>query len=249
MRKQYHILNGDSLRQQLPKQILGETIVARECLVDGNVKGDSLAELYRSRAEFICQNYQDISEIDYYEKTVREFQKTQNITDEADINLWFEDDLFCQVNLWFIVYLLLTSNQKNPVFLVRPRIHSQYGFGGLSESELISIYDNKVLLTDLDKLSDLWVLYQNDDTEKMLKLGKSIQKSYPFVLPAIRAHVERLPNKRKLGKPSRTLIEIMRELETEEFETIFKEFCRRESIYGFGDSQVRRLLNDIKASR
>ncbi len=39
MRKQYHILNGDSLKEQFPENIQGDIIVARECLVDGNVKG------------------------------------------------------------------------------------------------------------------------------------------------------------------------------------------------------------------
>jgi hypothetical protein len=62
--------------------------------VDGNVQGSSLAELFHSRAQFISQNYEGFIEKDYYEKTVPEFQKIQCITDDADINLWFEDDLY-----------------------------------------------------------------------------------------------------------------------------------------------------------
>ena len=38
----------------------------------------------------------------------------------------------------------------------------------------------------------------------------------------------------------------MKELDTKDFGTIFKEFNRRESIYGFGDVQVRRLFNSIR---
>ena len=100
--KQYHILNGDILKEQFP-DISGELIVARECLVDGDVNGKNLAELYNSRAKFISKNYRGYSIRDYYEKTVPEFQKIQDIPENSDINLWFEDDLFCQVNLWFVV--------------------------------------------------------------------------------------------------------------------------------------------------
>ena len=35
----YHILNGDSLKDVFPKEIYGTCIVARECLVDGDVSG------------------------------------------------------------------------------------------------------------------------------------------------------------------------------------------------------------------
>ncbi|MFT5917401.1 MAG: hypothetical protein ACJAWV_001727 [Flammeovirgaceae bacterium] len=159
MKTQHHILNGDSLKQQFPKSIRGELIVARECLVDGNVKGSNLAELFDSRAQFISQHYDGFSQQDYYENTVPEFTKMQTIASESEICLWFEDDLFCQVNLWFVLHLLRISGQENPISLVRPRIHTQYGFGGLSESELISIYENRVLLKQIDELAKLWLFY------------------------------------------------------------------------------------------
>lgn len=57
MSNQVHILNGDSLKQQFPEDIQGEIIVARECLVDGTVKGIILDEFFASRAKFISQNY------------------------------------------------------------------------------------------------------------------------------------------------------------------------------------------------
>jgi len=49
-----------------------------------------------------------------------------------------------------------------------------------------------------------------------------------------------------LGRPSQSLIRIINELNTVEFEPIFREFSKREDIYGFGDLQVKRLFNEIK---
>ena len=40
----FHILNGDALKSQFPERILGEIIVARECLVDGPVEGHRLTD-------------------------------------------------------------------------------------------------------------------------------------------------------------------------------------------------------------
>ena len=66
MKKQYHILNGDALKEVFPKSIPGDLIITRECLVDGNVKGKNRNDFYRNRAEFLSNNYGDFKISDYY---------------------------------------------------------------------------------------------------------------------------------------------------------------------------------------
>jgi len=249
MINQYHILNGDSLREQFPESLQGEIIVAKECLVDGSVKGNNLTDFFNTRAKFISSNYDGYNEQDYFEKTIPEFQKMQNIPDNADINLWFEDDLFCQVNFWFVINLLSKSHQNNQFFLIRPKSHSQYGFGGLNQLELISIFKNRLALTELDTMARLWESYQINDTEKLIKISRKLKNLYPFIVTAVKAHIERIPSNGNVGKPSKSLIQIMNELETEEFGPVFREFNKRESIYGFGDLQVKRLFDEIKKNR
>jgi len=244
MRKQNHILNGDSLKEQFPESIPGDIIVARECLVDGNVKGMNSDELFATRAKFLSQYYGG-TEQDYYKKTVPEFQKLISINDDSDINLWFEDDLFCQVNFWFVVHLLNKKNRDNNIFLIRPESHDQYGFGGLKYTELLSIYKKRSALIELNKVASLWESYQNDDTEKLIRTARELESVYPFILPAAQAHVERKPTNENAGRPIQSLITIMEELKTEEFGLVFREFNKRESIYGFGDLQVKRLFDEI----
>ena len=244
MRKQYHILNGDALKDQFPDAIEGEIIVARECLVDGNVSGNNLKELFATRAKFLNEHY-GVSEKDYYDKTASEFLKIQKINDDSDINLWFEDDLFCQVNVWFTVYLLLKSGTDSHLYLIRPEKHNRYGFGGLNESELISIYEERLSLKELNKISNLWEAYQNDDSKKLMQNAQALRKQYPFILTAVEAHIQRNPLNRNVDRPTQSLLAIMEELNTKDFGSIFKEFCKRESIYGFGDLQVKRLYDQI----
>lgn len=248
MNKKYHILNGDSLKEQFPKEIDGEIIVARECFVDGDVSSATLDELFKKRAKFISDVYGDYSIDDYYTDSVSEFEKLQSIPDKAEINLWFEDDLFCQVNFWFVVNLLMNSAKNHKVFLIRPEVHTQYGFGGLNELELISAYKQKTQINELDSIASLWKSYQNNDMEGLVKV-KELEKKYPFIYNAVKAHIDRIPNENSPGRPTQTLIDIMNDLETNSFGAVFKEFNKRESIYGFGDLQVKRLFDEIKNNR
>jgi len=247
MIKQYHILNGDSLKEQFPKSIPGERIVTRECLVDGSVKGNTLSEFYQTRAGFIENSYSSSTQQDYFEKTVSEFQKMQDIPDDAEINLWFEDDLFCQVNFWFVIHLLVKKNRNYQYFLVRPKSHSRYSFGRLSEVELLSVYENRIRLSEPEKLAKLWEAYQTNDTTKLIQIAEQLKEAYPFIAEAVKAHIERIPANGNLGRPEQTLIQIMEELKTDEFEPVFREFCKREEIYGFGDLQVKRMLDKLSS--
>lgn len=90
--KKYHILNGDHLKKQLPKQIYGEVIITRECLVDGEVSGEPLNKLFENRSRFISTYYEGFSKEDYYQQSVSEFERIMKIPNGSEINLWFEDE-------------------------------------------------------------------------------------------------------------------------------------------------------------
>ena len=124
MSKQFHILNGDALKEQFPQDVPGEQIVLRECFVDGPVDANTLEELYEIRSKFIVDNYEGTVQ-EYSEKVIPEFNKITSLHENCDVNLWFEDDLFCQVNFWFTIHLL--QLKKCNTFLIRPVKHNQYG--------------------------------------------------------------------------------------------------------------------------
>lgn len=249
MKKCYHILNGDALKERFPKQIKGEIIVARECFVDGSVKNNSLDELFQLRSKFISEQYGNVSIEDYYAHAVSEFEKIKTIPPQSEINLWFEDDLFCQVNFWFVAHLISNFIQKPAVFLIRPSFKNPYSFGSLQQSELIEVFQEKILIKEIDKIASLWDAYQKAETEKLLEKAKALKKSFSFIHKAVKAHIARIPNQDDPGRPIQALIKIMNELNTNEFAPIFKAFNKQEAIYGFGDLQVKRLLYEIKKHR
>ncbi len=243
----YHILNGDALKDRFPQSIAGHLIIARECLVDGDVKGATLPELYATRAHFLSQAYGGGDEADYYKKVVNEFDKIKKIPKDAAIYLWFEDDLFCQVNSWFVIYLLKEFNIGAPMYWVRPTSTLRYGFGGMDAAALQVAFQAAQPIDQADRMrwQELWPLYQEMNIEKMKTIGQQLQSRFPFVATAIQAQAERLPIQGKEGRPTQTLLQIMDELKTLDFGPIFSAFCEKESIYGFGDLQVKRLLDTI----
>jgi len=243
MNTKYHILNGDCLKEQFPKSIKDEVIVVRLCLVDGNVNAKNLDDLFKIRAKFISDNYEGFTENDYYKKAVIEIEKVKKLPENAEINLWFEDDLFCQVNFWFIIYLINENYNNQSTFLIRPKINSRYSFGNMYETELVSAFHKrkKIEMFEMTQLGKLWKLYQQNDFDEMFKIAEILKTNFPFLFQAIKAHEERI----RLDRPTQSLIQIIKELKSVEFRLIFREFCKREPIYGFGDLQVKRIFDKI----
>ena len=236
-----HILNGDVLLERFPSEIEGEHMVMRECLVDGPIHASTLEEFYQTRATFIG-TLEGCTAEDYFSSTVPEFKKMLAIPKNTAIYLWFEDDLFCQLNCWFLLNLL--KNNVNNIYLVRPKAHARYGFGYLTQQELRSCFEEAIPLEQREIFANLWPAYKKGDTSSLLALAKSLVQ-LPFIEEAVQMHIDRLPTTTSLGTPKDTLLRIMDELQTTSFGPIFKEFGQRLPMYGFGDLQVKRLYNDL----
>lgn len=241
----YHILNGDALKERFPSQLDGKIIVARECLVHGNVQGTSLPEFFANRAEFIKQAFQ-VSKNEYKNSSQSEFEKITSMEDHAQVYLWFEDDLFCQANLWFVIHLLAVYSFKGTIYLVRPPEHACYNFGALSNTELVDCYDQSFRLKQFTDWKQLWPAYQKNDTHQLQHVVQKLNDSYPFLIPTLQAHIDRLPLHDQLNRPQRAVQNIINDLQTTDLGTVLKEFTKREGIYGYGDWQVQQLLEELK---
>ena len=80
-----HILNGDCLADQLRQTKINQVfIVCRECLIDGNLYAENLAEFWTIRAKFISDTYNALTE-EYISKTVNEFEKLKNLPDNLPL--------------------------------------------------------------------------------------------------------------------------------------------------------------------
>ena len=160
----YNILNGDGLAYSFAESnIAGEIIVCREAFIDGELAGGDLPTFWQSRATFLS-----IPNAEYQEKVVKEFDKIINATDGAEFNLWFEYDLFCQVNMWFVLSMIQSLSIKKTVNAVYTahlaETDKQFwnGFGLANSEELNICKSNRITLNeaDLNLGTALWSAYK-----------------------------------------------------------------------------------------
>jgi hypothetical protein len=245
----YHVINGDCLADQLKQTKINHNfIVCRECLIEGNVQANSIAEFWKSRAEFIAGMYKVTTE-DYLNKTVSEFEKLNHLPDHSEVCLWFENDLFCQANMWFVISIL--ANQPTlKIFRIFPVIENKAdlwkGFGIATSEKLEQAYDSKIQFThgDIELGKSLWTAYQNDDLNQLGRLAKSKSDCFKYLEEVCQAHIDRFPTDKSLGRPDKVVKEII-ETSSKEFQTVFSEFSNREGIYGFGDLQIKSIYDRL----
>ena len=245
--KTIHILNGDCLAEQLLLTNLNKQfIICRECLVVGSVFADGLDDFWKLRAQFISETYH-ISIDEYYHKTVCEFERIKGIPDGSQVVLWFENDLFCQVNMWFVLYLL-SDHTNISLFRAFPKTKKEIdkwkGFWASDVPSLEASFREKVVFKeeDVELGKKLWIAYQNNDFENLKELGKIHSRCYEYLNEVIEAHIDRFTHDGSLGRPEKVVKDIM-DGKSKIFNEVFSAFSSREGIYGFGDLQVKSIFD------
>ncbi|MEO7538785.1 MAG: DUF1835 domain-containing protein [Pyrinomonadaceae bacterium] len=234
-----HVLPGDSLVDEFRKaNIPGDVIVCRECLVVGPVDADTTFEFWDDRARFILAEYGE-DEIEYHERVADELEKLAEVEPGTEVNLWFEYELFCSVNIWFCISKL--AGRGANIYRVEPSVLSikdrWKGFGALQASDLRKCFESRRELSadDIKLGAALWEAFRADDHRSLKELSKGPSDAYPYLDEVCEAAIE------KDLRPVETLMEIKKEGITE-FDDVFAEFSHRAGVYGLGDLQVQRLL-------
>ncbi len=243
----YHILNGDCLAEQLSHTKINQNlIICRECLIDGDLYAGNIADFWTIRAKFITDTYNSSPE-EYFSKTVSEFEKLNNLPVNSEVCLWFENDLFCQTNMWFVISLL-ANNPSLKIFRVFPIIENNEdtwkGYGIADTEKLEQAYYSKIQFTlkDIGLGKNLWTSYQNGDLIKLKELSKEQSDCFDYLEEVCQAHIDRFPLDKTLGRPDKVVKEIIDTISSE-FQIVFSEFSEREGVYGFGDLQVKSIYD------
>ena len=244
----YNILNGDSLAHSFPDaKIEGDIIVVREALMDGDLSGDNLNDFWRSRAK-----YHGSTEAEYHSGVAKEFEKIINAPDNTEFNLWFEYDLFCQVNMWFVISIINNLSVKKKVYSVytsyldRSNKHFWNGFGPANSSQLQVCFADRILLSnaDLQLGQELWTAYKGNNFEELIRLAKNQSFAFPYLQEVVKAHIDRFPQDGTNGRPEKVIEDITKNISTD-FHKVFEEFWNRESIYGFGYTQLKNIYDKV----
>ena len=241
-----HVHNGDSTAATARKAAIpGEHLAWREALVCGPTPaGVSAEEFLRLRAKHLSEAYGVAS--DKCERELREQEAALSaFRNHDEVVLWFEHDLFCQVQL---VYLLQWFAQRElgrtRLSLICigefPGIGRFRGLGQLNEEQLASLFPQRQEASpaQLHLGSKAWEAYSSPDPADLLPLMNSDLSAIPFLKRALIRHIQRFPStKNGLGRIENVCLELIAQ-GYRTFKSLFPAFVRRESEYGFGDAQL-----------
>lgn len=252
--KQLHLLNGDTTLQQFKQtNIPGATFVWREILCEGpTVVAIGSKSHWETRATFLKKFSPDGFE--KYFQSLREEMDRVDLDLYDEVVLWFEYDLFCQINLLgAISWLRSKLGKKMPRFsLICLSKHSAYdrlvGLGEIKASEYPNLLRARQVLSELDLsfAEQLWRLYCSQKHDQLLDLIETQSSAnFPYLAPAIKAHYRRFPNSHNgLTEIEETILQLLfKEAKTPH--SIVSNLLRMENYYGFGDLQYFKLLESL----
>lgn len=218
----------------------GDVAVFRECLVDGPVDSQDPETFFLKRSKFLTSD----EDQGFYESSVRpEIEKIIGCPEDGEIYLWFEHELFCQVNLWFLLSRL--ASRKRLFFVGPPAVPFEDRFGGwapLSPAQLFERFELKIPIDEADRNlgAELWAAFSRSEGERLLELGSRASDVFIFLEEVSRAAAG-------IGQRPESIVKELVAEKTTNFGDVFRRFCEREPVYGFGDLQVKRIWDRVTA--
>ena len=230
-----NIHNGDVIAIAAKRVgIPGEHLPFRETLVVGPIPPEE--KWIEMRAKFLSGRYGE----ELLRSSNSLFQQQQAIAAAAthdEVVLWFEHDLFCLINL---LYLLQRLDRALLVWSPEP-------LAMFEDVGLKQMFDSRTLVLPevREAARAAWNVYASSDPRSLNRLIAKDQRDFPFLRDGLALHASRFPSIRNgLGSVENRILSLIAVGATE-FATLFAAFDTAPPRFGFGDSEVLAALRDL----
>lgn len=249
-----HITNGDSFTQRLQSlDIKGDIITWREMLCEGKTENNVGSEsFWKTRFDFLHKNYK-VSKSIFIEKTLKEYRSLCNHKQQDEIILWFEYDLFCQVNMIAVLSWLKTHRQYAQISLVcsgkEDETDKMYGLNELSDEQLLDLYRTKSVLKqdDIEYADYVWQLYCSDNPIRLENLSDFSNYRFDYLSQAVDDHLHRFPTiTNGLNDMENNILRQALEKKPENKKKFLETLLQNQGTLGFGDTQYERAISRLK---
>ena len=211
-----HVTNGDSAADRLwAAGVPGAIIAWRDVLHEGPVPaGLSPDELRRHRARFIA----DLGWTPY-EAVLADFERRDralaSFPDHDEVVLWFEHDLYDQLQLIQILDRFAEWDlDRTRLSLVSidafPGVEPFHGLGQLRPDQIASLLPDRCAVTpaQLSLARRAWAAFRSTDPRELAPLAVVPSPDLPFLPAALRRHLEQFPAARDgLSRTERQVLE------------------------------------------
>ncbi|PQJ77932.1 DUF1835 domain-containing protein [Polaribacter porphyrae] len=250
-----HITNGDSTTDYLKKlNFSGDFITWREMLCEGKTTIDVGSEsFWKNRFDFFKTSYK-ITKKKFIDYTLKEYRNLCNKKNTKEIVLWFEHDLFCQINMIAVISWLKRYRKGYHISLVcSGKVKGSKklkALGELTENQLKNHYKNRVELSqdDIEYADYIWQLYCSDSPLRLETVNSfNTSNTFQYLVSAIEAHMLRFPSiENGLNTIENTIIKTANSRNFSNQRELVDQLLKDEKNYGFGDSQYENKINNLK---
>ena len=253
-----HVANGTSTTGTIEQTgIPGRTSIWADALHEGPVPGHLPDEqLLEVRARHLASGGD--ARIDPAE-TIAELRRWRQLVDDHasydELVLWYEHDLFDQLNLIQLLDRIAQSVRGHkPVSLIcvdafpgHPRFK---GLGELQPAELGSLFDTRRPLTDgqYDLAARAWGAFRADNPLSLDALLRTDTSALPFLAAALARHLEDYPWTRDgLSRTERRVMSLAQSAPVD-IRTAFPRMHDDETVFYISDSSFWQVVTELKSA-
>ncbi len=250
-----HITNGDTTTNYLKKlKFSGDFITWREMLCEGKTTSDVGSETFwKNRYDFFKSTYK-VSKQNFIDYTVKEYRSLCNKKNQKEIVLWFEYDLFCQINMIAVLSWIKQYRKGYNISLVSSgkvgNYKSMFAISELNEKQIQNHYKNRIELTqdDIEYADYIWQLYCSDSPLRLETIYRFNPMSpFQYLASAIEAHLKRFPSiENGLNRIENNILETAINKKPTSKKQLISQLLKDEDVYGFGDLQYDSKITELR---
>jgi hypothetical protein len=248
-----HLTNGDCVAAPLRESTLGgEVSISADVLHEGPAPAGLSAERWRKvRARYLAEGGHV-----GYDECLQNLADWDRKVDEAsnydEVVLWFEHDLFDQLNLIRLLALLserpLVGTRLSLVCIGEyPGIEPFHGLGQLAPEQLAALFEERVPVSraQIEIAREAWLAFCSSDPGGVEALLARETGALPFLAGALRRHLEEFPS--TLDGLSRTERQSLAAVAAAplSFSELFRAVQRLEERVFQGDLSFLRVLRGL----
>jgi DNA-binding transcriptional MerR regulator len=193
-----HITNGESAGNTLRRTALGGAVLSwQDALHEGPVPAEPRGTLLRARARFLADCGWGSRQALLSSLERRDRQLLETLRDGLQVVLWFEHDLFDQLQLLDVLALACAADAAPELIVVGsfPGKPSFRGLGELTARELETLWPAREPAgrATLEAAADAWAAFRAPEPVALVDWATRDVTQLPFLGAALRRLLEELP--------------------------------------------------------
>ncbi len=194
-----HVTNGESAGNTLRRTALGGAVLSwADTLHEGPVQALPRSELVRARASFLADCGWGSKAALRAALERRDAQLLDALREGRSVVLWFEHDLYDQLQLLDVLALAHTTEAAPELIVIGtfPGKPAFAGLGELSAGELETLWPSRRTASPaaLEAAAEAWAAFQAPEPTMLAELATRESTELPYLVPALRRLLEELPS-------------------------------------------------------